>query len=314
VSKDLRLGLVGCGRVAERVYIPAIARLPGVRLAAVADPVLDRCERAASGVPAFTTAAELIGAGGADALVLLTPGAAHLADARLAMNAGLPTLIEKPPASTLAEAFELARLEPAPRLAFNRRFVPELADLRSMLPVASPVELTLELRTRSSSWSSYEAQDDVLLDLGPHLVDLVRWLSGAEVTRARAAVAASNAALELELSEGRGLARVKCAANRPYRERVLAGDGNGRRLGRYSVGGAVTGLKFLVKGSSAEHPLVQSIALQLEAFGRAVRGDPEPILASAHDGIAVMATLEAARASAARGSAWESVQERLSGR
>jgi hypothetical protein len=141
-------------------------------------------------------------------------------------------------------------------------------------------------------------------------VDLVRWLSGAEVTRARAAVAASNSALELELSEGRGLARVKCAANRPYRERVLAGDGNGRRLGRYSV----TGLKFLVKGSSAEHPLVQSIVLQLEAFGRAVRGDLEPILASAHDGVAVMATLGAARASAARGSAWESVQERLSGR
>jgi predicted dehydrogenase len=310
VNEELRLGLVGCGRVAERVYIPAIARVPGVRLAAVADPVPDRCERAAPGVPAFTSAAELIGAGAADALVLVTPGAAHLADARLAVNAGLPTLIEKPPASTLAEAFELARLEPAPRLAFNRRFVPELADLRSMLPVASPLELTLELRTRLSSWGSYEAQDDVLLDLGPHLVDLVRWLSDAEVTRVRATVATSNAALELELSEGRGLARVKCAANRPYRERVLAGDGNGRRLGRYSV----TGLKFLVKGSSAEHPLVQSIALQLEAFGRAVRGDPEPILASAHDGVAVMATLEAARASAARGSAWESVQERLSGR
>ncbi len=117
-SRDLRhceqrplAGLIGCGRIAERVYILAMARVPGVRLAAVADPVLDRCERAAPGVPAFTSAAELIGARVVDALVLLTPAAVHLADARLAANAGLPTLVEKPPASTLAEAFELARLE-----------------------------------------------------------------------------------------------------------------------------------------------------------------------------------------------------------
>jgi predicted dehydrogenase len=307
MSSDLRLGLVGCGRLAERGYIPAIARVPGIRLAAVADPVLDRCARAAPGVPAFTSATELVATGVADALVITTPAGAHVADARLAASAGLLTLIEKPPAPTLAGALELALLEPAPRLGFNRRFVPEIASLRSALPARSRIELTLEMRTRSSSWASYVAADDALLNLGPHLVDLARWLSGSDIVGCQAAVTASRALLDLELAEARGRARVKCVANRPYQERLLIEDGNGHTLGRYAAGGIASALKLLLRGASADHPLVASLARQLEAFSRAARGESEPTLAGALDGVAVMSTLEAARASAARGGAWESV-------
>jgi myo-inositol 2-dehydrogenase / D-chiro-inositol 1-dehydrogenase len=301
MSDDLRIGLVGCGRLAERGYVPAIALAAGVRLAAVADPVVERCARAAPGVPTFASAAELVAAEVADALVLATPADAHLADARLAASAGMPSLIEKPPAPTLAEAIELARLDPAPRLGFNRRFVPEIASLRSALPPQDPVELTLELSTRS--WDPYEATTDVLLNLGPHLVDLARWLSGAEIAGVRAEITASSAELDLELADGRGLARVECRADRPYGERVLVDGMKG-----YSAGGIASALKLRLRRDA--HPLVASLALQLEAFARAVRGRSEPTLAQAPDGVAVMATLEAARASAARAGAWEAVEPR----
>ena len=50
---ELDLGLIGCGRLAERGYLPALARARGVRLAAVADTVQERGARLAPGVPAL---------------------------------------------------------------------------------------------------------------------------------------------------------------------------------------------------------------------------------------------------------------------
>ena len=36
-GRDLRVGLLGCGRIAERVHLPTLARLSGVRLVALAE-------------------------------------------------------------------------------------------------------------------------------------------------------------------------------------------------------------------------------------------------------------------------------------
>jgi UDP-N-acetylglucosamine 3-dehydrogenase len=290
---ELRIGLIGCGRLAERGYVPALSRTAGVELTAVADPVAERCATAAPDVRAFRSAVELLAAGVADALVLATPAEAHLPDARAAAAAGVPTLIEKPPAATLAEALEVARLDPAPHFAFNRRFVPELALLRSELQRHGRVELALDMRTRPRSWRSYVAAEDVLLNLGPHLVDLARWLSGAEISSVSAAVTDASASLDVELADGRGRARIACSEG-PYRERVTS------PAGRYATGGLLNALRLRLAGTSREHPLVPSLARQLAAFARAVRGELEPDLARVRDGVAVMATLEAARASAAR--------------
>jgi predicted dehydrogenase len=296
----LRIGLIGCGRLAERGYVPALERAAGVELTAVADPVLERCATAAPGVRAFTSAAELLSARAADALVLATPAEAHLADARAAAGAGVPTLIEKPPAATLAQALELARLEPTPCFSFNRRFVAGLARLRAGLQGREHVELALEMRTRPQSWRPYVAAEDVLLNLGPHLVDLARWLSGAEISRVSAAITTASASLDVELADGRGRARIACAEG-PYRERVTS------PAGRYATGGLLSALRLRLPGASREHPLVPSLARQLTAFAKAACGEAAPVLAGARDGVAVMATLEAARASAARGGAWEVV-------
>jgi predicted dehydrogenase len=84
VSGELQVGLVGCGRLAERGYLPAIERAKGIRLVGIADPVSSRCRRLAAEVPTHDSAAALLAGGNLEALVLATPAAAHLADARLA--------------------------------------------------------------------------------------------------------------------------------------------------------------------------------------------------------------------------------------
>jgi myo-inositol 2-dehydrogenase / D-chiro-inositol 1-dehydrogenase len=278
---DLRVGLVGCGRIAERGYVPALQRADGVRLAAVADPVPARCAGVAPGVPAFASAAELIDARAADALVLATPAARHLADAQAACVAGIATLVEKPPAPTAAEAAELARLDPSPFVGFNRRFEPALEELRRAAAATRSLRLRLVLRRRRSSWPSYEAADPVALDLGPHLVDLAFWLSGAEADRVAGRADENRMSLELELSGGRGSASIECELGRPYRELVEISG-----IGSFARGGWRTALR------ARESPLVASLTRELEAFARAARGDVTPELATAHDGLRVMRVLE----------------------
>jgi predicted dehydrogenase len=292
---QLHVGLVGCGRIAERGYAPALARAEGVELAAVADPVRERCERVAPAVPSFGSAAELLAAGAADALVLATPAAAHLPDARLAAEASVPVLIEKPPGSSVEEAAELVALDPSPRIGFNRSFEPVCAALRDAGRRASQLELSFDLRTRRRSWRPYGVDDDVLLDLGPHLVDLAIWIAGTEVELVDAHLYGDSAALELKLGE-RGVARISCGEG-PYRERLEV-RAEEKTLARYERGGlrAAAGAIVLRR----ESPLIPSLAAQLESFARAVEGGVEPDLATAADGMRVMRVLTTARQLAER--------------
>ena len=63
-KSTVRIGLVGCGRLAEFGYIPAFRRASRVALAGVADVNPHRCKQIAPEVPAYSTIQELIRAGG----------------------------------------------------------------------------------------------------------------------------------------------------------------------------------------------------------------------------------------------------------
>jgi len=301
---EVRLGLVGCGRIAERGYVPAAGRAAGVRLTAVADTELGRCARAAPGVRDFGSAEELLAAGGVDAVVVATPVGSHLALARLAAAAGLRALVEKPPGVDAVEAAELAALVPAPSIGFNRRFDPALERLRASLPMSGHLDLWLTIRYRRSLWAPYDVRDDALLDLGPHVVDLARGFGG-EVTRVRALeLSERRAALELDLE--RGHARVFGATDRAYRE-VFEARVDGRPSGRYVCGGVAAAVRTRLRSRHA-HPLVRSLAAQLESFADVVRSGDSERLATAADGVAAMVVLDAARASARAGDgSWRAI-------
>jgi predicted dehydrogenase len=304
-DRDLRIGIVGCGRLAERAYVPAAELADKVTLAAVADPVAERSAAAAPGVPAFSSAQEMIESGLVDAVVIATPASTHLAIARAAQDAGLPVLVEKPPADDTAGAIALAELEPAPWLAFNRRFEPAVAALARLVPPGEPLEFDLSFSGRRAEWGAHDVRDDVLLDLGPHLIDLARVLSGAEIERVRARLLGEQASLELDLGV-RGRALVELNGDRSWKERFTVRDSTGRTLGSRSSSGLRARAVRLAR-TSTQHPLVYSLARQLEAFSTATRGKPAPLLASAADGVAVMRAIDGARKSAAAGGEWVDV-------
>jgi predicted dehydrogenase len=294
----VRLGLVGCGRLAELGYVPAARAAGGIAIVAVSDP--DRARRglvaAKLGASAHAGVAELLAGTALDAIVVSTPPEHHEEVAQLVAQADLPALVEKPPAPDAAGALRIAALTPAPWIAFNRRFDQGL-ELAGRVPPETDVELRMVLHYRRRSWRPVTGGDEALLDLGPHLVDLALHLTGALPLTVRAHAAPERAGLELATSRGR--VRIECATDRPHHELVEVLDAGGRRLARSERGGRARGLAARV--TRGAHPLVRSLTAQLEAFGATLRGQDPGGLATAAEGAAVMCVLDAARRSAATG-------------
>jgi myo-inositol 2-dehydrogenase/D-chiro-inositol 1-dehydrogenase len=260
------------------------------RLVAVADSDPRRCAALAPGVAAYPSVDALIAAGDVDAVVVATPAAAHVPAARAVARAGLPALVEKPPAPDADGARELAALRPAPWIGFNRRFLPAVAALRGR----EPAHLRVVVHYRRASWQSVEVHDDALLDLGPHAIDLVHWI-GSPVRRVRT-TALSHDRCELELELERGTASVSCATDRIHRELVEARDASGSLVARDARGGVARAIVARLRPPT-EHALVDSLAAELEALCAAVRGGDPGALATAEDGVAAMAAVDAARRS-----------------
>jgi predicted dehydrogenase/shikimate 5-dehydrogenase len=107
--KDVRFGLVGCGRVSTR-HVDALTRhVPGARLAAVCDIVPERAERYAAqfGIPAFTSAAEMYRLADIDVVDIATPSGDHYARAMEALRHGKHVVVEKPVALRPEHAEEM---------------------------------------------------------------------------------------------------------------------------------------------------------------------------------------------------------------
>jgi predicted dehydrogenase len=309
----MRLGIAGCGRIAERGHLPAALAAEGVTIAGFADPDAERLRHCrelwerGSGEQAVAVAdaGELLELP-LDLLVVAVPAALHPALAEQAAAAGVPCLVEKPPAPDLAGAERLAALDPAPFLAFNRRFL-QGPELRDAIPAEGWLELDLELRFRRDTWGAHESRDEALLDAGIHLIDLACHLSGsAPIAVRKARVEPERASLELELTRAR--ARIACATDRSHRETVSVRDRSGKQLANSTWGGIGTRLSALVGRAD---PLVVSLQSQLEAIGTMgvplmepphlllQQGHPHRSpLATAADGVAAMAVVEAARRSA----------------
>lgn len=293
----VRIGLVGCGRLAEVGYVPAFRQAAGVTLVGVADINQSRCYDIAPQVPAFDGIQSMVLACSVDALVIATPTRCHLADARHGAQKHLPALLEKPPGVDLSEAQALLDLAPQPWIAFNRRFDPEIVHMKKGLPSEGKLCLRIELHYRRKSWNPFDMCDDALLDLGPHLIDLARWLTNSSIRSVKGLVLEQGRA-EFELELERGNAVIACSSTSPYCEVVQVKLGNGKEVGSFKRGGIVAGVIGKLRPTK-ENPLVNSLIGQLEAFGQAVRRTTATTsLGTVRDGLVVMSVIEAVRRSA----------------
>jgi predicted dehydrogenase len=188
-GRVLGLGLIGCGWIAER-HAQAACNQHGVKIVVVSSRTRERAEAFARPLgAAWTTDWEDVAAHPAvDAIVIGSPNVLHAPQAIAAMAAGKHVLVEKPMATTLADAdamVETARAHGRVLLAGHMwRYRQEVIAFRDA--VRSGRFGAIE-RTRShgchvdfapSGWFLEPAMSGggALIDLGVHAVDTTRFV------------------------------------------------------------------------------------------------------------------------------------------
>jgi predicted dehydrogenase len=178
-SGAVLLGLLGCGRVAERFHVPAMARLRNARLTPAYDPSPERARlvaRLAPGCRAFDSAEALLEARVVDAVVIASRPDSRGTLAVKALGAGLPVLIEPPMAASMEEAAWIREAEQVVRLpvmvGFNRRYWEPVERVRRALATADEATVSVEsLLVSEADADSLEALA-IHLDLIHHLLEL----------------------------------------------------------------------------------------------------------------------------------------------
>ena len=194
----LRLGFAGLGEAATLV-LPEIAELPYIRLTAAADPRPSALERfrADIGGQAFGSIEELCQSPNVDAIYVATPHELHAQHVTMALESGKHVIVEKPMALSIddAEAMNQTADRCGVKLlcGHTKSFDPPIRKMRQLIR-----EGRIGLVRMINTWNyndfmvrpypnrELEVSHGVVLNQGPHQVDVVRLLGGGMVRSVRA--------------------------------------------------------------------------------------------------------------------------------
>ncbi len=196
-GNEIRVGLVGCGRVAPR-HAQSITELPDVRLAAVADVIEARALHFAQqyGAEATTDYRRLLDRPDIDLIHICTPSGLHAEMGIAAAQAGKHVLVEKPIALNVADADALiaAADEAGVKLCvvLQNRYNPPMQGAYQAIRAGKLGRLNLGSATvrwfrpqeyYEDGWHGTWAMDGgALMNQSIHHVDALQWLMGAPVT------------------------------------------------------------------------------------------------------------------------------------
>jgi predicted dehydrogenase len=186
---SLRVGIAGFGYTGQ-LHCEACHRLPGVEVVAIADPAADP-SRVPAGVFAYSDYRDLLSLD-LDTIHICLPTATHAEAACLALQAGFHVLIEKPIATSTAQAEHMmSEADKVRRYLYTgmtHRFYPEIREAKKRVEDGEIGDLVM---IRDSileyvgllggpSWyrSRNLAGGGTVLSSGVHLIDRVTWFFG----------------------------------------------------------------------------------------------------------------------------------------
>ena len=187
------------------LHVPALSRVPGVVVAALADPDAARLSGLASrcrGARTYADYRALLDERGIDLVAVCVPATLHAEVAVAGLRAGKHVFIEKPLAVSLddcdrivAEAVRADAVGVRSAVGFNLRSHRLLRRAKSIVEsgVLGEIELLRTLWTadwtgaQRPAWHALRTEGGgALLEIGTHLADLWRWLLSSEVRTVRA--------------------------------------------------------------------------------------------------------------------------------
>lgn len=199
--EPIRVGIVGCGKIAEKNHIPGFLGVEGFKITALCDILPERMAEKQGMFPelkaaaCFTRDADLFASGTVDAIAVCTPNDCHHPQTLAACAAGLHVLCEKPMAASLEHATEMidaaARagvvLQINQSIRYNAQYQ-TVVDLVREGAIGEPFHIRC-IRAGNGTpnrgwspgadWFVQQAHNGgLLLDIGIHMADLLRMIMG----------------------------------------------------------------------------------------------------------------------------------------
>lgn len=181
----IRIGLVGCGAIVKRYYLPALSQLQQegkISLAACCDVDMQKA-RAAAEIgfeKVYTDCLRMIEEVRPDGVLMALPVDKTAEWAMRAAPYKIPLMLEKPPALTKESALLLAetlkRYGVLHQVAFNRHFIPVAAALKEKLRGEQVRDLQVQM-------CRINRVEPTFYTTAVHSIDLLRFLAGGTYER-----------------------------------------------------------------------------------------------------------------------------------
>ena len=193
-TKKLRIGIIGCGFIANQKHLPGLSVIDEVELVAFCDLIREKAEESckkygAEGAKVYVDYKELLADETIDVVHVCTPNRSHSFITVDALEAGKHVMCEKPMAINSAEALKM--VEAAKRtgktltIGYQNRQRNDIQFLRSKADEGFFGDIyyarAIAIRRRGvPNWgvftNEYEQGGGPLIDIGTHSLDLSLWL------------------------------------------------------------------------------------------------------------------------------------------
>ena len=204
-----RIGIIGCGKIAQVRHIPEYAENPYAELAGFYDLNTQRAAELATqyGGKAYESAEAMLADPAIDAVSVCVANHAHAPITIAALKAGKHVLCEKPMATTLKECEEMVKtaheagkflmIGHNQRLAKAHAVAKELIDqgmigriitFRTTFGHGGPETWSVDPGKNTWFFDKNKAAMGAMADLGIHKTDLIQFLTGQHVVRTTARV------------------------------------------------------------------------------------------------------------------------------
>lgn len=194
MDRIVKIGIIGCGGIANGKHMPSLKKIKNVQMVAFCDIIEERAVKAAEeygveGAKVYTDYKELLKDRDIEVVHVCTPNRSHAFISIDAMEAGKHVMCEKPMAKTCKEAKEM--LDASERtgmkltIGYQSRWRADSLYLKKMCEDGELGEIyygkAIALRRRAvPTWgvflNEYEQGGGPLIDIGTHALDLTLWM------------------------------------------------------------------------------------------------------------------------------------------
>ena len=192
-ERKVRIGIIGCGGIANGKHMPSLKKVPEAEMVAFCDLVEERAIKAAkdygtADAKVYTDYKELLKDETIEVVHVLTPNRAHSFITVDALNAGKHVMCEKPMAINSEEALKMINAAKANNkkltIGYQNRQRPDSLYLKQEADQGTFGDIyyaeAIAIRRRAvPTWgvfiNEYEQGGGPLIDIGTHALDLTLW-------------------------------------------------------------------------------------------------------------------------------------------